>query len=74
MPDPNLLELIVCPIGFAKLEREGDVLRCTRCGPKFRIVDNIPKMLVEDAILPDGCNSIADLECVKNKAAGTDSI
>ena len=42
------------------------MLICTRCGTRFAIKDDIPDMLIEDAELPAGCTSLADLECVKS--------
>jgi uncharacterized protein len=66
MVKEELLALLVCPLGKAPLRREGDVLVCTRCGPRFMIRDDIPNMLIEEAGLPAGCASLADLECVKS--------
>jgi uncharacterized protein YbaR (Trm112 family) len=61
----DLLALLVCPMGKATLRREGESLTCTRCGPRFDIVDGIPNMLIEEAHLPDGCKRLADLSCVR---------
>jgi uncharacterized protein YbaR (Trm112 family) len=63
---PELLELLVCPMGKAPLRLEGEVLVCTRCGPRFSIKDEIPNMLIEEAELPPGCHSLADLDCVRS--------
>jgi len=65
--DPKLLEILVCPLGKADLRLEGEMLVCSRCGPKFPIKDGIPIMLIEEAQLPDGCASIEDLDCQKQK-------
>jgi uncharacterized protein YbaR (Trm112 family) len=65
MLNEELLTLLVCPMGKAPLRREADILICTRCGTRFAIKDEIPDMLIEDAELPAGCASPADLECVK---------
>jgi uncharacterized protein len=62
----QLLALLVCPMGKAPLRREGDLLVCTRCGPRFAIKDDIPNMLIEEAELPPDCASLADLECVRS--------
>ncbi len=72
MPNQDLLALLVCPLGRAPLTREGDLLICTRCGPRFSIEDEIPNMLIEEAQLPTGCSSIADLACVKSGEAKLD--
>jgi uncharacterized protein len=71
MVKEELLALLVCPMGKAPLRREGDVLICTRCGPKFSIKDDIPNMLIEEAELPAGC-ALADLDCVKSGDAKLD--
>lgn len=65
MVSEDLLALLVCPLGKAPLRREGDTLVCTRCGPRFAIRDDIPNMLIEEAELPSGCASMAELECVR---------
>jgi hypothetical protein len=62
---PELLEILVCPMGKSELELDGDRLICKRCGPVFAIKDGIPIMLIEEAQLPDGCGSIQDLPCIK---------
>ena len=72
MVNEELLALLVCPMGKAPLRREGDVLICTRCGPRFAIKDDIPNMLIEEADLPPGCSTLAELECVKSGAVKLD--
>jgi len=54
-------------MGKADLKLEGNYLICTRCGPKFRIEDDIPIMLIEEAELPTGIQSVADLPCIHEK-------
>ena len=61
---PDLLEILICPMGKSELELDGDRLICKRCGPVFKIKDGIPNMLIDDAELPKGCNSVDDLPCV----------
>jgi uncharacterized protein YbaR (Trm112 family) len=53
-------------MGDAALRQEGETLICTRCGTKFAIIDGIPDMLIEEAELPAGCASLAELECVRS--------
>ena len=72
MVNEHLLALLVCPLGKAPLRREGDILICTRCGPRFSIKDDIPNMLIEEADMPTGCGSLADLPCVKSGEAKLD--
>ena len=65
MVNEEMLEMLACPMAKVPLRREGDTLVCTRCGPRFSIKDDIPNMLIEEAELPPGCASLADLECVR---------
>ena len=64
--NPELIALLVCPMGKPPLRLEGDFLVCTRCGPRFAIRGEIPNMLIEEAELPHGCATPADLECVRS--------
>jgi uncharacterized protein len=54
-----------CPLdpGQTRLELVGDCLVCQRCRLKFAIKEGIPGMLVEEAELPEGCSTLADLPC-----------
>jgi uncharacterized protein YbaR (Trm112 family) len=72
MVNESLLSLLVCPLAHAPLRREGNRLICTRCGPRFSIEDDIPNMLIDEAELPPGCSSRANLECVKSGDAKPD--
>jgi uncharacterized protein YbaR (Trm112 family) len=72
MMNEALLSLLVCPLGKAPLRREGEAFICTRCGPRFLIEDEIPNMLIEEAVLPQGCGSLADLPCAKSGEAKLD--
>jgi uncharacterized protein YbaR (Trm112 family) len=72
MVSEDLLALLVCPMGKAPLRLEGETLICTQCGLRFAIKDDIPNMLVEEAELPSGCASMADLPCVRSGQAKVD--
>ncbi|WP_337174250.1 Trm112 family protein [Paludisphaera sp.] len=61
----DLLAILVCPLGRAPLRQEGDSLVCTKCGLRYAVRDGIPNMLYEEAELPEGVKSIADLACAK---------
>ncbi len=50
--DPLLLEILACPRCKVAVEMEGDRLVCVRCGLRYRIEDDIPIMLVEEAEPP----------------------
>ena len=66
--DPELLELLVCPIGLGPLEIQGDRLVCTKCGTRYRIQEGgIPNMVIEDAELPEGVSSYTELEAWKER-------
>lgn len=60
---PELLEILVCPLGKAPLRLEGMSLVCTKCGLAYGIEDGIANMLVEEAKLPPGVASIEELPC-----------
>jgi uncharacterized protein YbaR (Trm112 family) len=55
MIDESLLEVLACPKCDSRppLSLEGTVLVCTECGWGYRIQDDIPNMLVEDALSPE---------------------
>jgi uncharacterized protein YbaR (Trm112 family) len=55
MIDEFLLEVLACPRCDSRppVELKGTLLVCTECGYGYRIIDDIPQMLVEDAIPPD---------------------
>lgn len=73
MASEDLLALLVCPLDQkSSLRREGDSLVCTRCGLRFAIKDGIPNMLIEEAELPPGVASLADLECARSGDAKLD--
>ena len=65
MISSDLLEILACPIGKAPLKLEDGKLVCTSCGAKYRIEDDIPIMLIEEAELPDGVNSPDELKCAE---------
>lgn len=49
--DPELLEILACPLDKAALELKPDQtgLKCTQCKRVYPISDDIPVMLVEEA-------------------------
>ena len=59
-----LMADLVCPVGKAELIHEGNYLTCSSCGAKYPIVDNIPVLLIDEAILPDGITSPEELKCM----------
>ena len=55
MIDKFLLEVLACPRCDSRppVELKGSLLVCTECGYGYKIIDDIPQMLVEDAIPPE---------------------
>jgi uncharacterized protein len=59
--DAELLEILACPSpDHARLhpgtpeDPDADVLTCSSCGRRFPVVDGIPVLLLDEAILPPG--------------------
>jgi len=46
--DPELLEILACPIDKSLVKLVGDRLVCEAQGHKYRIEDGIPIMLVDE--------------------------
>jgi uncharacterized protein YbaR (Trm112 family) len=63
----NLINDLVCPIGKYPLYLEHNFLICTNCTAKFPIIDDIPYLLIDDAVLPPEINSVNELNCFKEK-------
>ncbi len=65
MISSELLDLLRCPLdpSQTRLEVVGEALVCQRCRLKFGVKEGIPSMLVEEAELPEGCATLADLPC-----------
>jgi hypothetical protein len=56
MVDKELLEILACPLDKAEVrhstDASGEWILCTKCGRKYPVRDDIPVMLVEEAVLP----------------------
>ena len=55
--DPELLSMLACPVCRAAVEPtpEGTALLCRACRRRYPIVDDIPVLLVEEAVVePEG--------------------
>jgi uncharacterized protein len=65
MIKPELLAILRCPLNPSKtrLLLENHHLVCERCALRFPIKDKIPSLVVEEAELPPGCESISQLPC-----------
>ncbi len=62
--EPELLEILRCPLTRSKLRLEGNDLVAEVGGLRYPIRDGIPVMLVEEAGLPEG---VASLDAFKEK-------
>lgn len=60
---PDLLEILVCPLGRAPLRQEGEYLVCTKCGLGYKVDDGIPNMLIDEARLPAGATDLKQVAC-----------
>ncbi|GAB6072721.1 Trm112 family protein [Venenivibrio stagnispumantis] len=49
MIDKEILEIIVCPKCKGELEYKEDCLICRACKLKYKIVEDIPILIVEEA-------------------------
>lgn len=49
--DPQLLEILACPACKTpvRLVKEGTALKCDTCHRVYKIVDDIPVMLIDEA-------------------------
>ena len=56
--DPELLEILRCPLTRSRLTQEGDFLVAQTGGLRYPVRDGIPVMLVEEAELPAGIDSL----------------
>lgn len=57
MISKQLLEILACPACDERppveLTDDGEFLRCDQCGRLYPVRDDIPVMLVDEAIMPD---------------------
>jgi uncharacterized protein YbaR (Trm112 family) len=53
MIPPDLLEILVCPVCKKPLElkADGQSLKCTECRRVYPVRDDIPIMLVDEAVI-----------------------
>ena len=64
--DADLLSILRCPLTRSPLRQDGDFLTAEVGGLRYPVKDGIPVMLVEEAQLPDGVES---LDAFKTKFA-----
>ncbi len=56
--DPDLLSILRCPLTRSPLRQDGDFLEAEVGGLRYPVKDGIPVMLVEEAQLPAGIESL----------------
>ncbi len=56
--DPELLDILRCPLTRSRLQQEGDYLIAEVGGLAYPVRDGIPVMLAEEARLPPGIESL----------------
>jgi uncharacterized protein YbaR (Trm112 family) len=60
--DPELLEILRCPLTRSPLRQQGDFLIAEVGGLAYPVREGLPVMLMEEAKLPAGVNSLAELK------------
>ncbi len=60
--DPELLSILVCPLTRSPLRLEGDELVSETGGLRYPVRDGIPVLLVQEAKLPEGIESLDDFK------------
>jgi uncharacterized protein len=60
--DPELLDMLRCPLTRSRLRQEGDFLVAEVGGLSYPVREGLPVMLVEEAKLPPGVASLAELK------------
>ncbi len=60
MLDPELLEILVCPLTRSRLKQEGGFLVGEVGGLRYPIRDGIPVLLIDQAELPAGISSLEE--------------
>jgi uncharacterized protein len=56
--DPDLLSILRCPLTRSRLRQEGDFLIAEVGGLMYPVREGIPVMLIEEAKLPAGIESL----------------
>ena len=65
--DPNLLSMLRCPLTLSRLRQEGDFLVAEVGGLRYPVRDGLPVMLVEEAQLPAGVESLEAFKARYNR-------
>lgn len=68
--DPELLKILVCPLGRKELKLKDETSLVCACGVRYRVEDGIPIMLIDEAELPAGIGLFKDLPCQPDAEGG----
>ena len=60
--NPDLLEILVCPLTRSHLRLDGNYLIAEVGGLKYPIRDGIPVLLIDQAELPEGVKSLEEFK------------
>lgn len=60
--DPELLDLLRCPLTRSRLRQEGEFLVAETGGLRYPVRDGIPVMLIEEAKLPPPFKSLDEFK------------
>jgi uncharacterized protein YbaR (Trm112 family) len=74
MISPDLLAILRCPLSpsTTRLVEEENHLLCERCAVRFQVRDGFPILVVEEAELPPGCESVNQLPCQQGKVPASE--
>ncbi len=66
----EFVDMLRCPMdpSNSRLALQEDDLVCERCKTRFKIKDGFPILIIEEAELPPGCATIAQLPCQQTVA------
>ncbi len=60
--DPDVLEIMRCPLTRSRLTQQGDELVAEAGGLRYPIRDGIPVLLIDEAALPQGVSSLDEFK------------
>ena len=60
--DPELVNMLRCPLTRSRLTLDGDFLVAEVGGLRYPVRDGIPVMLAEEAQLPEGVSSLDEFK------------
>jgi uncharacterized protein YbaR (Trm112 family) len=64
---PDLLSILRCPLTLSRLRQEGDFLVAEVGGLRYPVRDGLPVMLIEEAQLPPGFETLESFKAKYNR-------